>query len=92
MVVGQPFHVVVQGVQPGGRQQPGLAPAPAQPLALHPGPGDVLRAGDQHRAHRGAQPLGQAHAHGLEELAVVAQRGAGGHVGIPQPRAVQVHR
>ena len=47
---------------------------------------------DEHRADRGAEPLGQADAHGVELRAVGRERDAGGDVGVPEPGTVEVHR
>ena len=92
VVVGEAVQVMVQGVQAGGRQDAGLAHAAAVALAEHAGPGDPVGGGDQHRAHRGPEALGQAHRHRVGEPAVDRQRDPGGHVGVPEPRPVQVHR
>ena len=75
------------------RRRPGSRPAACRrPAACaRPGPGRCRAAGaDQHRADRRAEPLGEADADGVEQPAVVGQRDPGGHVGVPQPGAVEV--
>ena len=48
---------------------------------------------DEHRADRGAEPLGQADAHGVELACRRSRSGTpGGDVGVPEPGAVEVHR
>ena len=91
VVVGQPLHVVVQGVQARGRQDPGLPHPTPEALAPHSRLGHGVPAAHQQRADRGAESLGQAHRHHVGDRAVLTQRGAGRHVGVPDPGAVEVH-
>ena len=85
VVLGQPGEMVVQRVRSPGREDAGLPPPTAQPLAPDPSQGDLLRAADQHRPDRGAQALGEADAHGVEQPAVLGRPTPGGHVRVPQP-------
>ena len=74
VVVGQPLDVVVERVQAGRGEDADLAHAGAVALAPDPGLGDPLGRGDQHRADRRAESLGQADRHGVEAAAELAQR------------------
>ncbi len=61
MIVGQAVDVVIQGVEAGGGDDPGLAHRPSQSLLVPAGPGDRLPAlAGQEPADWGAEPLGQA--------------------------------
>jgi hypothetical protein len=92
VVVVETIEVVVQGVDAGRRQDADLPHPRPVPLAPDPGLRHVLRRAHEHRAHRGTEPLGQAHADRVELLAVCRERHPGRDVGVPQPRPVEVHR
>ena len=62
MVVGQPFHMMLQRVQAGRRQQARLPHAAAHHLAPATRPGNEVAAAQQHAADRRPQALAQAHA------------------------------
>ena len=92
VVIRKPLDVVVERVEPGGRDDPGLAHRAAEevleaPRLRHPLP----RPGDE-RAERAAEALGEAEAHGVELAPVLGRRDAGGDRGVEEPGAVQVRR
>jgi hypothetical protein len=66
VVVGEPVDVVVEGMQPSGREDPDLTHPAAVALAPDPGLGDRVGRADEHRPDGRAQPLGQAHRDGVE--------------------------
>ena len=90
VVFGQPIDVVLQRVQGCGGQDAGLPHAAAEQLAVPPGLLHQVLGPGQRRADRGAQPLAEADAHGVEVLRPAVGRDAGGHDGVEQPCAVQV--
>ena len=91
VVLGEPVDVVVEGVRRPGREDAHLPHPAPEPLAPDPRLGDGGFRPDEHRADRGAEPLGEAHGQHVDLGAVRRQRRARGHVRVPEPRAVQVH-
>ena len=92
MVFGQPVHHAVQGHQPGGGQDTGLAHAATHHLAPSMGLFDEIFGAHQHRTHRAAQGLGQAEADIVHVAGQFLGRDLQGHGGVEDARAVQVHR
>ena len=90
VVVGEPVDVVVERVQPGRGEHPGLAHAAAEPLAPHPRLGDRVGGADHQRADRRAEPLGQADGQHVGDAPYSASGYAGGDVRVPDPGAVEV--
>ena len=91
VVLGQPVHVVVQGVEAGGRQVPDLAHPAAQHLAESVGPADRRPVADQHTADRGTQALGEAQRHGVHVGGPRFDAHADCDGGIEQAGPVEVH-
>ena len=71
VVVGEPVDVVVEGVEPGRGQDPGLPHAAAHPLAPDARLGDRVGGADHERADRGTEALGQADRHDVRDRAVL---------------------
>ena len=90
MVVGEPLDVVVEGMEPGRREDPDLTHPAAHPLASHPRAGDGVGGTHDQRPHRRPQALRQAHRHDVRTRAVRRQRDAGGDVRVPDAGAVEV--
>ena len=84
VVVGEPLDVVVERVEPGGRDDPGLAHRAAEAVLLDPRAAiSSARAGDQ-RAERAAEPLREAERDGVGEA---PRSRAGGDAGARRPRS-----
>ena len=76
--------------RPGAASDAGLAHPATEPFARQPALCDhVLRSGQQ-RAHRCAQPLGQAAHHGGDRLGPLRRGHPGGRLGVEEPCAVHV--
>ena len=88
-----------RGARGGGRGRGCRPPRGCRPAASRRrtacatrGLGHPLGRAGEHRADRGAEPLGQADADRVELRAVLVEPDAGRHVGVPRPRPVEVHR
>ena len=57
MILGQPFDVVVEGVEAGGGADAALTQRAAEPLLPAPGAVDERGRAAQHGAERGAEAL-----------------------------------
>ena len=57
MIIDEPLHMMIKGVQAGGGEYAGLTPATTKPLAQHPSSRDVLSGGYQNRTDRSPRPL-----------------------------------
>ena len=75
VVVGEPLDVVVERVDAGGRDDPGLAHRAAEEVLLRArrAPDHLGRAGE-HGAERAAEPLREAERDGVEAAAISAAR------------------
>ena len=91
MVVGETVDVVVEGVETGSGERPGLAPAGAESLAPDPGLGDLVGRPEHQRSDRRTQALRQADGGGVGDRREFAQRNTGADVRVPDPGAVEVH-
>src|SRR5215218_5889047 len=83
MVVREPVDVVVEGVQPGGREDADLAHAAAHPLAPDACLRDRLPRSHDQRADRGTEPLRQADGDHVGTRAVRREGDARRDVGVP---------
>ena len=90
VVVAEAVYVVVEGVNTRGGQKARLPPAAAHDLAEAPRLLNKRPRTQQQRAHRTTQPLGQANADRVEELAVEGGCFAGFDQGVEKPSPVQV--
>ncbi len=91
VVVGEARHVVLERVQPRGRDDPGLPHAAAEQLAQPAAARDRLGGGDQHRADRRAEALREAERHAVGTGAGLRQCAVARDGRVRQARAVHVH-
>jgi hypothetical protein len=92
VILGQPMDVMPQGVAAGGRQDAGLPPRAAEPVPDFARLLVAIRVADDQRADRRTEALGQRDRDHVEQIAVLGQRHPGGHMRIPQARAVTAQR
>ncbi len=59
VVIGETGYMVLQGEEPSGRDDAGLAHSATQHLSISMGQVDALLGTAEERANRGAQPLGE---------------------------------
>jgi hypothetical protein len=90
MVLGQAVDVVIQGVEAGGGDVPGLAQGAAPALLEAPGLVDVLGRAGQHGAGKAAEALGEIDPDGIVALGVIPRRDSGADAGIEEAGAVHV--
>ena len=90
MIIGKPLQMMIKGVEAGGGEHAGLAPATAKALPQYAGACDVLRRAHQHRANRSPEALRETHVDGVEEPPVRLERYSGCDMRVPQPGAVKV--
>ena len=92
VVLGEPFDVVVERVDAGGRDDARLPHRSAEQVLLPPGALDQLvRAGEQ-RSERAPEPLREAERHRVEARRRSRRRDAGRNRGVEEACAVEVHR
>ena len=90
VIAREPFHVVLQHVEAGGRDDADLAHGAAQHLAGAPGLVDEVPRAAEHRAGRGAEPLGEADRHSVEVTGDVARLDPEVDRGVEEAGAVEV--
>ena len=90
VVVGELRQVVLQRVERGGGQDARLAERAAHPAAKAERVGAARSRKRQGRAHRRAEPLGEADAHRIGHRGQPGQRHAGGDVAVPEAGAIEV--
>ena len=90
-VVGGEVAGLAERDEPRGAHDAALPDAAAEHLAQPPGPVDERRRAGDHRPHRRAEALRQAHAHGVGARRQLVRRDLERGGGVPDPRAVEVH-
>ena len=90
VVLGEAVDVVLERVDPGRGEDPGLAHRPAEPLLPAPYLAEPVPRGREHRAHRTAEALAEVDPHGIEPPGEVAGRDPGRDRRVEEPGAVHV--
>ena len=90
MVVGETLDIVLQGVEPAGRDDAGLPHAASKELPSAASASDHGRFAEEHRAYGRTEPLRQADAHRVEQRRDVGDRHIKAHGGVADAGAVQV--
>ena len=91
VIVGQAGRCCSQSVKRGGGQDSRLPPRTAEQLPYPASLGDEVLRPSHRRPNRCPKSLAEADGHAVKRFAPVGQGDAGGHMGVPQPGAVQVH-